>query len=168
MLVHRGRDQQSPVLVHLNLVADPPSGRSYTPHHKYGPPRPPIRMASYDSSTTDHDDEWSSDKEDPIIERLEMEEISNNNDPVFQSLETSKRDCAFVSTEHRHSPGCDAVQALLQEAAIMTRRMTNKVNFLVTDGYRTGINRLAEACDNVSCYHVGGYTRRQRQLTFEK
>ena len=39
-------------------------------------------MASYDSSTTDHDDEWSSDEEDPILERLEMEEISNNNDPV--------------------------------------------------------------------------------------
>ena len=93
ILVQRGRDQQSPVLVHPNLVAEPPSERSNTPHHKYGPPRPPIRMASYDSSTTNHDDEWSSDEEDP------------KNDPVFQSLGTNKLDSTFVSTEHRHFPG---------------------------------------------------------------
>ena len=34
-----------------------------------------------------------------------MEEFSNNNDPVYQPLEPSKRDSAFVSTERRHSPG---------------------------------------------------------------
>lgn len=111
-LVQQGREQQSPVvLVHPNLVvANPPSEWSSTPHHKYGPPRQPIRMASFDSCPTeDHEDEWSSAEEDPIIveHRLEMEEIFNNkHDPVFESLEPNKLgESAFVSTEHRHSRG---------------------------------------------------------------
>ena len=105
--VQRHREPQATSLVrvvHPNLLVDPPSKCCDTTHHQYGPPKPPIRMASYDSCTTDDDDEWSDDEVDPITENTKQDGwCFHKDDPVAQATEPCKIDSAHVSGERQHA-----------------------------------------------------------------